>query len=79
MAAPAPEWTDAAPRIRVAVILVNYRSAALTVGALDSLQGERHSAGLSIHAIVVENASGDAPALAQAIEERDWGTGSSCS
>ncbi|HEX4049379.1 MAG TPA: glycosyltransferase family 2 protein [Steroidobacteraceae bacterium] len=59
--------------IDVTVIIVNYRSAELTVQGLASLQSERAAARLSIRAIVVENASGDGPALERAIAERGWG------
>lgn len=63
--------------IDVAVIIVNYRSADMTVQSLASLYGERGidcAAGtLSIRAIVVDNASGDGPALERAISEHGWG------
>jgi GT2 family glycosyltransferase len=56
----------------VAVLIVNYRSAALTLECLGSLQAERARAELAIRAVVVDNASGDAPELARAIGERGW-------
>jgi GT2 family glycosyltransferase len=59
--------------IDVAVIIVNYRSAEMTLQALASLQAERAAPGLSIRAIVVDNASGDGPLLQRAIEERGLG------
>lgn len=60
------------PPIDVTVIIVNYRSAHLTIEGLGSLQSERADAALSIRAIVVDNASGDAPALERAIADRGW-------
>jgi N-acetylglucosaminyl-diphospho-decaprenol L-rhamnosyltransferase len=48
---------------RVAVIIVNYKSAALTLDALRSLESEWLSPRLELSAIVVENNSGDGPAL----------------
>jgi len=58
----------------VVVIIVNYRSADLTIQSLASLQSERADPALSIRAIVVDNASGDGAALERAIGERGWGT-----
>jgi N-acetylglucosaminyl-diphospho-decaprenol L-rhamnosyltransferase len=62
-------------QLEVAVIIVNYRSAALTLSSLAALAGER-GPGLALRAIVVENDSGDAAALAQAIGQRfsEWAT-----
>ena len=59
-----------APPVEVLVVLVNYRSAALTLRALDSLASERARPELSIRAVVVENASGDEGALQAGIAER---------
>ena len=49
--------------IDVAVIIVNYRSAALTLRALASLANERKKPELILQVVVVENASGDEAAL----------------
>lgn len=58
---------------KVAVVIVTYRTAALTIEALTSVASERlHSPGLSIRAIVVDNASGDFPLIHQAIENNAW-------
>ena len=62
---------------RVLVVIVNYRSAALTLAALRSLLPERERLGLTLEARVVENASGDAEALTEglsAAEFRSWVT-----
>lgn len=52
----------------VAVIIVNYRSAALTLRALASVAQERARSALKISAIVVENDSGDEASLREGIE-----------
>ena len=59
-------------RADVVVIIVSYRSAALAVESLRSLAVERSSLGLSLRAIVVDNASGDAPAIDEAVRANDW-------
>jgi N-acetylglucosaminyl-diphospho-decaprenol L-rhamnosyltransferase len=56
----------------IAVIIVTYKSARLTVDALHSVAGERNTASLKIRAIVVDNASGDAPAITEAISVNAW-------
>jgi hypothetical protein len=64
----APVLTDA----RVAVLIVTYKVAALTIDCLRSLASEREANGLSLRAYVVDNASGDAPAILSAINEFGW-------
>jgi N-acetylglucosaminyl-diphospho-decaprenol L-rhamnosyltransferase len=58
--------------IDVAVAIVSYRSAALTIDCLRSIAAERSTPGIRIRTIVVDNASGDAPAIAEAIETNAW-------
>ena len=58
--------------IDVAVAIVSYRSAELTIDCLRSIDAKRSTAGICIRAIVVDNASGDAPAIAEAIETNAW-------
>src|ERR1700722_1924248 len=58
----------------VAVVIVTYKSAALTIDSLRSVDAERSAAGFTIRAVVVDNASGDAPSIAQAIESNGWGS-----
>jgi N-acetylglucosaminyl-diphospho-decaprenol L-rhamnosyltransferase len=58
--------------IDVAIAIVSYRSAALTIDCLRSIDVERSTPGVSIRVIVVDNASGDAPAIAEAIEKNSW-------
>ena len=56
----------------VAVVIVSYKSAPLTIDALRSLAGERATPGLAIRAVVVDNASGDAPRVAECIGANRW-------
>jgi hypothetical protein len=59
--------------IRVVVAIVSYKCAALTIECVKSIEAERRvTPGVLISAVVVDNASGDAPALEQAIEENGW-------
>jgi GT2 family glycosyltransferase len=58
----------------IAVVIVTYRSAALTIASLQSVAAEREAGGFLIRAVVVDNASGDAPAIAEAIESNRWGS-----
>jgi len=55
----------------IAVVIVTYKSADLTVESLRSLQSER-SSGLKIRAIVVDNASGDLPAIGRQVAANGW-------
>jgi len=56
----------------IAVVIVTYRCAQLTIDSVRSLESERSTAGMSVRAIVVDNASGDLPALAEAVELNQW-------
>ncbi len=58
--------------IDVAVVIVTYKSAALTIDCLRSIEAERSSPGLKIRAVVVDNASGDGPPIAEAIQKNGW-------
>ena len=61
--------------VNVAVLIVSYQSAPLTIECLRSVHAEVLSAApdIVIRAIVVDNASGDYPILQRAIEENGWG------
>jgi N-acetylglucosaminyl-diphospho-decaprenol L-rhamnosyltransferase len=59
-------------RLDVAVVIVTYKSAPLTIESLKTVASERFAAGLSIRVVVVDNASGDLPQIARAIEEHGW-------
>jgi N-acetylglucosaminyl-diphospho-decaprenol L-rhamnosyltransferase len=56
----------------IAVIIVTFKSADLTIESLRSLLTERTTPGLRLRAIVVDNASGDMPVLADAVRRFDW-------
>jgi N-acetylglucosaminyl-diphospho-decaprenol L-rhamnosyltransferase len=56
----------------IAVVIVTYKCAGLTIQALRSLQGERELGGTHIRAVVVDNDSGDFPAIEQAIGANGW-------
>jgi N-acetylglucosaminyl-diphospho-decaprenol L-rhamnosyltransferase len=56
----------------IAVVIVTYKCAALTIESLRSVAAERSAFGLHVRAIVVDNASGDAPPIAAAIESNSW-------
>ena len=56
----------------VAVVIVSYKCAALTIESLTSVAAERSTAGFNIRAVIVDNASGDAPHIAEAIESNGW-------
>lgn len=58
--------------IDVAVIIVTYKSAALTIDCLASIEAEHNTSGIRIRVVVVDNASGDAPIVARAIERNNW-------
>jgi hypothetical protein len=58
----------------VAVVIVTYKCAALTIESLQSVATERAVAGFHIRVVVVDNASGDAPAIVAVIESNGWGT-----
>jgi N-acetylglucosaminyl-diphospho-decaprenol L-rhamnosyltransferase len=62
----------ATPYLDVAVVIVTYKSAQLTIDALRSVAAERSTAGLRIRAIVVDNASGDLPVIADAVAANGW-------
>ncbi len=61
-----------ASSIDVAVIIVSYKSAKLTIEALGSLAAERATPGLRVRAVVVDNASGDMPEIVQALQHFNW-------
>ena len=56
----------------IAVVIVTYRTAELTVAALRSLASERPTRELRIRAIVIDNASGDLPAIETAVSTQGW-------
>jgi N-acetylglucosaminyl-diphospho-decaprenol L-rhamnosyltransferase len=60
------------PSIDIAVVIVTYKSARLTIEAVRSVAMERSTPGLSVRAFVVDNDSGDLPAIAEAAQLNGW-------
>jgi GT2 family glycosyltransferase len=58
--------------VAVSVVIVTYRSAALTVDCIRSIHAERASSLLQVSVIVVDNASGDLGHIASEIEANGW-------
>ena len=58
--------------IRVAVVIVTYRTADLTVDCLRSIERERHGEGLHVTAVVVDTSSEDAFSVQRAIDGNGW-------
>lgn len=56
----------------VGIVVVSYKSAALTVDCLRSVAAERATSALQLRCVVVDNASGDAPVVAEAIAANGW-------
>ena len=66
------------PELDVAVIIVTFRSALVTIDCLRSVDAERSTAGIKIRAVVVDNASGDLPIIAEAVAANDWSAWVTC-
>src|ERR1700722_16932088 len=64
--------------LEVAVVIVSYRTAQLTIDSLRSVSDERAPVGLQIRAVVVDNASGDLPVIADAVAANDWSAWVTC-
>jgi hypothetical protein len=64
---------NTSPVRQVAVVIVSYRSAKLTVDGLRSLQSELGQPNIDIRVVVVDNASGDYPEIEAAILRERWG------
>ena len=58
--------------IDIAIAIVTYRSANLTIDCLSSIEAERSTQGVNIRAIVVDNVSGDAKLVAKTIDQHGW-------
>jgi N-acetylglucosaminyl-diphospho-decaprenol L-rhamnosyltransferase len=67
-----PALRSLSREIQVAVIIVTYKSAKLTIETLRSLAAERSDPEQFVTAVVVDNASGDFPAIAEAVERLQW-------
>jgi N-acetylglucosaminyl-diphospho-decaprenol L-rhamnosyltransferase len=66
------------PSLDIAIIIVTFRSAQLTIDSLRSVDAERSAVGLKIRAVVVDNASGDLPTIAEAVAANDWSAWVTC-
>ena len=64
--------------MNVAVVIVTYKSAQLTIDSLHSVSVERAASGLDIRAVVVDNASGDLPVIENAVSDNDWSAWVTC-
>jgi N-acetylglucosaminyl-diphospho-decaprenol L-rhamnosyltransferase len=60
------------PGSRIAVVIVTYKTAPLTIEALRSVAAERATPGLRIAAVVVDNSSEDLPLIAEAVARNGW-------
>jgi GT2 family glycosyltransferase len=58
--------------IDIAVVIVTFKSAELTIASLASLARERLGQGLSFRVFVVDNASGDHPKILAAVQREGW-------
>lgn len=58
--------------VDVVVVIVTYKSALPAIDSLRSLHAERTTPRLQIRVIVVDNASGDLPQIAQAVASYGW-------
>lgn len=67
-----PSAPAVAPVLDIAVVIVTYKSAQLTIESLRSVASERSTPGLRVRVAVVDNASGDLPQIRRAVEERGW-------
>ena len=56
----------------VGIVIVSYKSAALTVDCLQSVAAERARSNCRIRCVVIDNASGDAPHVGEAIAANQW-------
>jgi GT2 family glycosyltransferase len=58
--------------LKIAVVIVTYKSAGLTIDSLASIEPERKRPGCIVRAVVVDNASGDLPQIELAVRQRGW-------
>lgn len=58
--------------VDVAIAIISWRSAALAIDCLASIEPELETPGINIRVIVVDNASGDAQPIAKAIDDNGW-------
>lgn len=56
----------------VSIVIVTFRSARLAIDCLRAIEKERSRSGVCIRAVVIDNASGDFPLVAQAVDANGW-------
>jgi N-acetylglucosaminyl-diphospho-decaprenol L-rhamnosyltransferase len=56
----------------IAVVIVTYKTAQLTIECLRSLEAERKTDGINLRVFVVDNDSGDAPTIEAAVKTNGW-------
>lgn len=62
------------PITDIVVVIVSYRSAALTIESVRALEAERTDPSLRLRVVVVDNDSGDYPGIAAAVAANGWAT-----
>ena len=67
-----PGFAPSARKPDIAVAIVTFRVATLTIACLDSIARERATTALPVRVVVVDNASGDAPSIRAAVADNDW-------
>jgi GT2 family glycosyltransferase len=67
-----PDMAQGRIHPEVTVVIVTYKSAALTIRSLSSVSGEREQYGDTLRAVVVDNASGDMPEIVEAVNRNGW-------
>jgi GT2 family glycosyltransferase len=58
--------------LKIAVVIVSYKSARLTIDSLASIESQGLIPGCVVRALVVDNASGDLPEIELAVRQRGW-------
>jgi N-acetylglucosaminyl-diphospho-decaprenol L-rhamnosyltransferase len=59
-------------KIHVAIVIVTYRTADLTIDCLRSIEKERNNEGLRVTAVVVDNSLEDVDAVQLAVRQNGW-------
>ena len=59
-------------QLDIAVVIVTYECAALPIDSRRSVAAERSATGFHLLTVVVDNASGDAPSIAERIASNGW-------
>jgi N-acetylglucosaminyl-diphospho-decaprenol L-rhamnosyltransferase len=65
-------------KIHVAIVIVTYRTAELTIDCLRSIEKERNNGKLHVTAVVVDNSLEDVDAIQLAVRQNEWSDWVSC-